>query len=262
MRHGEKRVSSCGMGTARARGTGLNKCRFTRTGLSALLSTTVVAGVNAFSGRASTTGEPGNSPKQPQNSRENVKGAEHELRKIKPNSGTFFNGAEKLQIPRGRRFQVAGVPPSLRCGVGGEKRQRTGAVQDASRRRGDLRPTGQTREILNSISPNGRDTGNSGNTGFIEHTSLSRRLAKPSRQTREIAAYRQTSRIIVNQSCLESCYISKESCIIVLNRGKIRNPFFRSFHTGSKGNLWHCPVSAPLLPVVRQHNMLPVWLNP
>ena len=130
------RVSSCGMGTARARGTGLNKCRFTRTGLSALLSTTVVAGANACSGRASTTGEPGNSPKQPKNNAQNVKGAEHELRKIKPNSGTFFNGAEKLPIPRGRRFQVAGVPPSLRCGVGGEKRQRTGAVQDASRRRG------------------------------------------------------------------------------------------------------------------------------
>jgi len=73
------RVSRCGMGTARARGMGLNKGQFTRIGLSALPSTTVV-GVNAFSGRASTAGELWNRLKQPQNSRENVKGAEHELR--------------------------------------------------------------------------------------------------------------------------------------------------------------------------------------
>ena len=135
-------------------------------------------------------------------------------------------------VPPSLRYGVAS-PPSLYCGVagkqvsGGGKRQRTGALQDAPRRRGHLRPAGQTREILNPISPNGRDTGNSGNTGFIEHTSLSRRLAKPSRQTREIAAYRQTSRIIVNQSCLESCYISKESCIIVLNRVKNKESFFQ-----------------------------------
>ena len=109
---------------------------------------------------------------------------------------------------------------------GGEKRQGTGAVQDALRGRGDLRQTGETHEILNSIPPNGRDTGNTGNTGFFEHTSLSRRLSNPSRQTREIEAHRHKAGYIVNQSCLESCYISKGSCIIVLYRVNNKESFF------------------------------------
>jgi len=142
--------------------------------------------------------------------------------------GTQKQAPEKLPIARGRRFQVVGVPPSLRCGVGGEKRQRTGAVQDALRGRGDLRPAGQTREILNSIFQNGCDTGNSGNTGFFEHTSLSRRLSNPSRQTREIEAHRHKSRFIVLNRVSESCQFPKQSCIIVINRGKNKESLFSS----------------------------------
>ena len=139
--------------------------------------------------------------------------------------GTQKQAPEKLPIPRGRRFQVAGVPPSLRCGVGGKKRQRTGAVQDALRGRGDHWRVWETYEILNSVFKNGRDTGN---TGYFEHTSLSRRLSNPSRQTREIGAHRHKSRFIVLNRVSESCQFPKQSCIIVINRGKNKESLFSS----------------------------------
>ena len=120
------------------------------------------------------------------------------------------------------------------------KRQGTGAVQDALRGTGDHWRVWETHEILNSVFKKGRHTANTGNTGFFEHTTLSRRLANPSRQTREIEAHRQKSRIIVNQSCLGSCYFLKESCIIVLYRVKNKESFFRSFRIGPSGNLRHC----------------------
>jgi len=47
-----------------------------------------------------------------------------------------------------------------------------------------------------------------------------------SRQTRDIGSYRRKSCFIALKSCLESCYFSKESCIIVLYRGKNKESFF------------------------------------
>ena len=99
------------------------------------------------------------------------------------------------------------------------KRQGTGAVQDALRGTGDHWRVWETHEIMNSVFKKGWNTANTGNTGFFEHTSLSRRLSKPSRQTREIEAHREKSCKIVNQSCLESC-------LIVLYRVKNKESFF------------------------------------
>ena len=47
------------------------------------------------------------------------------------------------------------------------------------------------------------------------------------RETREIVDYREKLRFIVFKSCFESCYFSKESCIIVLYRVKNKESFFR-----------------------------------
>jgi len=89
--------------------------------------------------------------------------------------------------------------------AGGEKRQRAGAVQDALRGTGDHWRVWETHEILNSVIKKGRNTAN---TGLFEHTTLSRRLANHSRQTREIQPHRGKSSFIVFNRVSENPYKS------------------------------------------------------